>query len=326
MAVTGEFTETVRTALKNQRMSIRSAARALHYDHSYLCRVLSGKQPPSLQLAQALDQLLSTGDALAKMVIDMADEEAERVTRAIANPSRVDGPTVTALAGVLAAQRRLDDVLGPAPLITPAEAQMDTVLGLLKETRGPHREALAEVAAESVQFSGWLHASARNDHQAVRYLTEATELADETGSGPLASQALNFRGYLSRQQRRPQGVTRWFSAAYYTPGAHPSQRMGDAAQAAQGYAELGMVDHARRLLDEAMSLSDAAKDQPPVTAYWLSPTFQCLNLGLAHLTLGAYGDAADLLTTGLDGLPRDQQGAVWAVEYREAQERAQALR
>ncbi|MBA0054324.1 hypothetical protein E0L36_26775 [Streptomyces sp. AJS327] len=307
-------------------MSIRSAARALHYDHAYLSRVLSGKQPPSLQLAGALDQLLTLGDKLTKMVLDMAEEEAERVTRAIANPSRVDGQTVKALAGVLAAQRRLDDVMGPAPLITPAEAQMDTVLGLLKETRGPHRAALVEVAAESVQFSGWLHASARNDDRAVRFLQEATELADEAESGTLAAQACNFRGYIARQQGSPRAMVRWFGAAYHTPGAHPAQRMGDAAQVAQGLGELGQTDDARRLLEQALDLEDAAQDQPPGTAYWLTPTFQRLNLGLAHLGLKEYDVAAEHIRSGLQGLPPEQQGAEWTKEHRDALAEAEANR
>ncbi len=203
-------------------------------------------------------------------------------------------------------------------MIPATEAQLGTVTGLLREARGPHRDALAEVVAEYVQFGGWLHASARNDARAVTLLNEAAELADEAESGTLAAQALNFKGYLARQQGRPRAVARWFSAAYHTPGAHPAQRMGDAAQAAQGYAELGQRDDARRLLDEAANLADAASEQPPGTAYWLTPTFQRLNLGLAHLGLGDHRNAADLLREGLEGLPADQQPAEWTKEYRDA--------
>lgn len=314
----GEFARTVRAAMKARGLSIRAAARALVYDHAYLCRVLAGKQLPSPQLAESLDGLLGTDGELVRLAACLAEDGQERMARAARRPSRIDGRAVQAFAEVLAAQRRLDDALGPAPLIAPAEAQTATVLEMLKDARGPHRGALAEVAAESVQFVGWLHASTRRDATAVRRLDQAADLADEADSGVLAAQACNFRGYLARQQGNPRGMVRWFSAAYHTPGAHPAQRMGDAAQTAQGLGELGERDAATRLLDDAMALEDAARDQPPGTAYWLTPNFQRLNLGLAHLGLKAYADAAAHIRAGLAGLPTEQQAAEWTNEHRAA--------
>lgn len=137
----------------------------------------------------------------------------------------------------------------------------------------------------------------------MKLLSEAAKLAEIVESGPLIAQARNFRGYVARQQGHPHEMTRWFLAAYETPGAHPAQRMGDAAQAAHGYAQLGQRDTARRLLDDALGLSDAATDTPPDTAYWLTPMFQRLNIGLACLGLGRPGDAAEHIRTGLRGLP-----------------------
>jgi tetratricopeptide (TPR) repeat protein len=186
---------------------------------------------------------------------------------------------------------------------------------MLKGARGPHRDTLARVVAEYVQFAGWLHASARNDAEAIVRLNDAVELADEVESGTLTAQALNFRAYVARQQGRPRAYARWFEAAYRTPGAHAAQRMGDAAQAAHGYAELGQRDTARRLLDEAAGLADAAADQPPGTAYWLTPNFQRFSLGLAHVGLKEYRDAADHFRAALAGLPPQQQNADWTVEY-----------
>ncbi|WP_175488456.1 helix-turn-helix domain-containing protein [Streptomyces qinglanensis] len=320
----GDFGQTVRAALKARGVSIRAAARELVYDHAYLSRVLAGKQLPSPQLAEALDHLLDAGGELVALAAGLAEDSGDRVAHAIAHPTRIDGRAVEALGDVLAVQRRLDDTLGPSPLIGPVEAQTATLLGLLKESRGPHRDTLAEVAAESVQFTGWLYASTRQDAKAVKRLAEAEELADEVGSGTLAAQALNFRGYVARRQGNSRGMVRWFSAAYYTPGASAPQRMGDAAQVAQGLGELGQTDAARRLLDEAMGLSDAAQDRPPGTAYWLTPNFQRLNLGLANLGLKAYADAADHIRAGLAGLPADQQRAPWTKEHRDALAKAEA--
>lgn len=101
--------------------------------------------------------------------------------------------------------------------------------------------------------------------------------------------------------------------------------MGDAVQAAHGYAWMGEKDLARRLLDEASDLADqAGRDSPPAAAYWLSPTFTRMGIGLALLELGDYADARDQLQSGLDGLPDGQAEAEWAAEYREALARARA--
>lgn len=166
-------------------------------------------------------------------------------------------------------------------------------------------------------------AQVRKDAQAVRLLSDALELADEIGNGTLAAQALNFKGYVARQQARPQAIARWFSAAAYTPGAHPAQCLGDILQAAAGMAQAGDVDQALRMVEEAESLSDkAAAMPPPETAYWLTPAFNRLNLGLATLALGRYSDAIDHLSSGLAGLPSELHEAPWTWEHRVALQKA----
>ncbi|KUO23025.1 XRE family transcriptional regulator [Streptomyces dysideae] len=255
------------------------------------------------------------------------EDDVSRVARSTANPSTSDAGTVDALAGVLAAYRRLDDTAQPKTVIPATLAQMREVTGLLKDARGPHRDRLAEVASEFIQFSGWILAQDRQDAEAVRLLNEAVEVADEIGNGTLAAQALNFKGYLARQQGRSEGVARWYSAAAYTPGAHPAQRLGDMLQAAAGLAELGATDDALRMVENAERLTDvAAAVPPPETAYWLTPEFNRLNMGLANLGLGRYADAVDHITAGLAGLPEGLKDAPWTGEHRDALARAQEAR
>ncbi|MFI1952990.1 helix-turn-helix domain-containing protein [Streptomyces xinghaiensis] len=319
-----DFADLARRSLRDNGYSIKAAARAMNYDPAYLSRVLNGKQAPSERLAQSLDSLLGTGGALAGIVLSADDRS--RVSRSIAHPSRLDAGTVDALAGVLAAYRRLDDTAKPESVIPATMAQMKEVTQLLKNARGPHRDRLAEVASEFVQFAGWMLAQAREDTQAVRLLNEALELADEIGNGTLAAQALNFKGYVARQQARPQAIARWFAAAARTPGAHPAQRLGDILQAAAGMAQLGQKDQALRMVEEAEQLTDeAAALPPPRTAYWLTPVFNRLNLGLCTLALGRYGDSVDHLSSGLAQLPDDLRSAPWTWEHREALRKAKEV-
>lgn len=228
-----------------------------------------------------------------------------------------------ALAGVLAAYRRLDDTVKPKSVIPATLAQMREVTRILQGSRGPHRDRLAEVTSEWIQFSGWMLAQARKDSEAVGLLNDALELADEVGSGTLAAQALNFKGYIARQQGRPQGIARWFSAAANTPGAHPSQRIGDYLQAAAGMAAMGELNAALRMVEEAEGLTDkAAALPPPDTAYWLTPAFNRLNMGLCTLELGRYSEAVDHLRSGLAGLPEGLRDAPWSREHKDALRRA----
>jgi tetratricopeptide (TPR) repeat protein len=300
---------------------MKAAARASNYDPAYLSRVLNGRQKPSAKLAQSLDDLVGAGGALAGIVLD--EDSAARVSKSAANPSRLDAGTVDALADVLAAYRRLDDTVKPSSVIPATMAQMKEVTKLLRAARGPHRDRLAQVASEWVQFGGWMLAQVRSDADAVRLLGDALELADEIRNGTLAAQALNFKGYVARQQNRPQGIARWFAAAANTPGAHPAQRIGDYLQAAAGLAALGDPDGALRMVEDAERLTDkAAKLPPPATAYWLTPEFNRLNMGICTLALGRYSEAADHLRTGLAGLPEDLRDAPWSWEHKEALRKA----
>ncbi|MEK2475450.1 helix-turn-helix domain-containing protein [Streptomyces noursei] len=316
-----DFADLSRRALRDSGYSIKAAARALNYDVAYLSRVLNGKQRTSAKLASALDSLVGADGALAATVLD--GDNRERVKRSAANPSRLDAGTVDALAGVLAAYRRLDDTAEPGSLVPATMAQMGEVTRMLRGARGPHKDRLAEVASEWVQFSGWMLAQVRKDSEAVRLLNDALELADEIGNGTLAAQALNFKGYVSRQQNRPQGIARWFAAAATTPGAHPAQRIGDFLQAAAGMATMGELDAALRMVEEAEGLTDeAAPLPPPDTAYWLTPAFNRLNMGLCALALGRYSEAVDHLKSGLAGLPEELRDAPWSWEHRDALRRA----
>ncbi|WKU03787.1 helix-turn-helix transcriptional regulator [Micromonospora sp. HUAS LYJ1] len=310
--------------LRRERgLSLRTLSRLVFYGKSYLHALEVGRTRPSSDAARHLDEALDAGGVLAALVVDApsvaTDDDRQRLAYVVDRPTRLDGPTVRLLADVLAAQRRLDDAL-PASMMLPAVIpQWHAVHDLAGQAGGAHADGLRYVAAEWTQFVGWLYASARNDDQAVRVLVDAGSQADAVDDGPMAAQVENFRGYVERQRGNPRGIVRHFLTAYHTPGASPLQRVGDAVQAAHGYALLGDRRAATRLLGEASDLTSAAEsDQAPALAYWLTPTFSRMGLGLAYLALGDTGAAADNLRAGLDGLPADQVDAEWTEEYRQA--------
>ncbi|MCA1190417.1 MULTISPECIES: helix-turn-helix transcriptional regulator [unclassified Saccharopolyspora] len=324
------FGQALRRLRRAAGLTQSALARHVHVDQGNISRYEHDRQRPDVRAVAALDEAVGAAGALRRLATGGADDVLDdagrtRIERVLDRPHTLDGGTVTALAGVLAAQRRLDDVLGPVPLIAPTLAHARLVTGLVRQAAGPHRPALAAVAAEWVQFAGWLYAEDRQDREALRWLSEAEQAADEIGDGVLAAQAANFRGYIARQQQNWRGVARWFLTEHHTPGASVHQRIGAAAQAAHGASRLGDRDGARRLLDTAAELLEESGQRPaPGTAYWLTPTFHRLNLGMATLDMGLHDVAADHLGSGLDGLPEDQRHAAWTGEYRSAHARALA--
>ncbi|WP_267941013.1 helix-turn-helix transcriptional regulator [Streptomyces sp. ST2-7A] len=318
-----DFAPIARRALRDSGYSLRAAARELNYDPAYLSRVLNGKQRPSPRLLDALDGLVGADGALR--AVGMEEDDEARVDGVLARPGRVDGRTVETLAGVLTAQRRLEDAIGPRPLIPAVCAQLEQVGELAKESRGPHRKALLTVVAEWHQYAGWLHAAVWRDARALELLSVAEELSDEAGECAVAAVAVSFRGYVARQRGNHRGVLRASHAALHAPGAHPTQRVFDTLQAAGGYAGLGERGEARRLLGEAAEASTRVSDPPPIV-YWYSPQFFQMNIGMVSLSLDDHAAAADLLSEGLRGLPVEQRGAEWTTEYRAALARAERAR
>ncbi|WP_116022662.1 hypothetical protein [Thermomonospora umbrina] len=252
------------------------------------------------------------------MTVDDGDPEAvERVRYVVRRPSSMDERAVGALAEVLAGQRRLEDVVGSGGMLAPVTAQFPILLEMLRDVPGRHHRRVAGVASEWATFAGWLHAATRRDGAALKLFQQAEALADEAEDGTLAATATSFRGYVARTQGRPRAVVRWSAAALATPGSHPTQRVFDMIQTAQGHAALGDVEAMRRFLDDAAALA-AVAGEPPPSVYWYREPFFHVQIGLAHLQAGNHRDAAEMIEAGLHGMPAEQRAAEWAREYEDA--------
>ncbi|MEW2356555.1 hypothetical protein [Spirillospora sp. NPDC029432] len=250
-------------------------------------------------------------------------DDGERLRRVADRPSRLDAQALEALAAELAAHRRLEDAIGSAVLLAPVTARLGVIMSILRDASGPLRDRLGRIAAEWTVYAGWLHAAGRRDAEALDLFGRGGALAAEFQDGTVAAIATSFRGYVARQQGRPRAVVHASTAALATPGGHPVQRTFDMMQAAQGYAALGQVNAARRLLDSAAERA-ADNIEPPPPVYWYSEPFFQLNLGMVHCGIGEYGDAAALLDAGLCGIPAEQAAAEWLGEYETALVQARA--
>lgn len=313
------FGATLRRLRHARGLSLRDLGAAAWVSHSHLSELESGVKSPSVELADHLDRALDAAGELAALVTTPpAAPDPDRLRHALAHPSRLDAQTVAALAELLAQQRRADDHL-PADLMLPwVEPQRETVARLAREARGRHAPAIAAVAAEWTQFTGWLCAEARADGRAVRLLDRAHAEAVELDAGPLAVNAWDFRAYVARQRGEWRPAARWSLAAADSPGATRLQRAQNLAHAAYALARCGDRAEAGRLLAQARDLADADDEPQPDTAYWLSTGFLRLGIGLALAAAGDRPAAAEQLSAGLAGLPEGWADAEWAGEYRAA--------
>lgn len=314
-------------------LSLKELYRLAHVSVSTLSEYESGRRRPSAEMAQTLDVALDADGQLADMVaetprtetVEEAEEAADRVGYALDAPRVIDGRAVHALAATLAAHRRADDDADPLLLLPAVNAGLAQVQRLAMEARGPHAHALRVVAAEWLQFTGWLHAQARHDAQAVRLLRDSADQAIQLGVPNLACQAWGFRGYLERQRGVPARITRAFQTAAELPGISRLHRVDAMLNTVHGLGLLGEKRQALDLLGQADDLTTSADgDEVDPAAYWLSPTWLRIPMGMAYLGLGRAGDAAENLREGLGALPGGWQRAEWAGEYRDALARAEA--
>ncbi|WP_432833547.1 hypothetical protein [Dactylosporangium sp. CA-092794] len=248
-------------------------------------------------------------------------DEQDRVRGVFRAPSRLDGATVEHLSRGLYAQRHAEDGLGARVMIGPITAQLDMLVSLLRDTSGPHQPALMQLVANWTTFVGWLHTALREFPAADARFVDAEGMSDEINDGELASTATSYQGYIALLQGRYRAAIRATTAAIGTPGAHSVQVAYDTLQAAQSYAGLGDVREAGNLLLQASDLVTIA-GEPPESLYWYTKPFLRMNIGLTQHSIGRDRDAVESLTSGIAGLPPEQQGAEWMGEYRLALDHA----
>lgn len=251
-----------------------------------------------------------------------SDEQA-RIRGVLKVPSRLDGTTVAHLTQGLYGQRHAEDCLGPGVMIGPMQAQLATLMKVLRETSGPHKPALMHLVTDWMTFIGWLHTELREYPEADAAFATVEEMSDELGDGILASTGTSYRGYLALLQGRYRAAARDTAAALGTPGAHPTQNAYDTLQLAQAYAGLRDIREAKDLLHRASDLVTNA-GEPPESLYWYTEPFLRMNIGLTQHAIGQYRDAIDSIRSGIAELPVDQQNAGWLEEYQHALDDATA--
>ncbi|MFJ8793289.1 helix-turn-helix domain-containing protein [Streptomyces sp. NPDC102462] len=176
-----DFGSEVRTALKAQGKSLRGAAKELHYDVAYLSRVLNGKQAPSSELTQAINEYLGLSLEVEDSGTHDDEMDAWELARR-AQASDVGNVTLERL------ERAFDGLAMAYPKAKPEDLlrqvrKHSAYVGKLldgRKTLSQHRRFLA--------VGGWLsllgattHIDLMQDNAATALLETAATLSREAG-------------------------------------------------------------------------------------------------------------------------------------------------
>ncbi|WP_432129794.1 helix-turn-helix domain-containing protein [Streptomyces tendae] len=268
-----DFSEAVKAEIKARGLSLRAVAKSVHYDVSFISRVLNGKQKPSIELAVSLDRLWGT-----------------KLVEALREPIRIDQPSPNdyvraAVAHFLEHDNRHggDHVADAAKQVWKAEARkLDTF---------EDKKRLADVA-EIAEVAGWLLFDANRQEEARQAFIESQHLAQLAGDKPMQWFALDMLAMQDVQNGNPGEALR-ISEELMTNPRVPGR-----------VALLGRVRHARalaltgdrtRALDAAEraqgALQDSISSRDPQWAWWVDEMEVIGHRGEALISLGDYKGA-----------------------------------
>lgn len=246
------------------------------------------------------------------------DDEA-RIIAAARIPRRHDPGVVDALATVLDAQRRTEDVIGSASLRDAVMAQLAVVEDLVLDARGDLRADVVRLGSQWAQFAAWLHANLGGPAEARRLYGIALELAVEVDDADMIATALNTRGHTAWLGGKVGPMLGLSQAAQRDARASAGVRALAAQQEARARALTGDAELTDRKLDEAHALTLAAVEHPedePPWIYFFNPGMLTMQRARAFLYLpDRQGKAAELLTAGLASMPPELRRSEWAAFY-----------
>jgi transcriptional regulator with XRE-family HTH domain len=303
-------------------VSLHELARRSHYDVGYLSKVINGHRRGSRELALQLDKLLAADgqlvaawDATSRPPIPAAPlasiaPDADlygRITRAVADPPRVDLPVVEWLERTLDEHRRVEDTVGARPLLGLIRSQLSIVAEFIRGADGPLADRLTDLAAQYAQFLAWMCIDIRDHAAGLAWYDRACDWAQEAGNTNMAATTMSMKAHLAWSTGDPRRCVQMAQAArWYDKRVTPGVQGMAAQMEARGYALAGDARPVRALLDEAQALIERAaaspEDEPPWMYFYGENWFR-LQRGMAELHLRNWDAAAALLSDGLDVLP-----------------------
>ena len=226
------------------------------------------------------------------------DDAFDRLAAVIEQPRRVDGAAVQHLAGVLAQQRKAEDVIGPRHVLAPVLAELDLIERLARDARGPIRQRLVRLAAEYRQFAGWMGEDTGDHPAALVHYARAMDAAQAAGDHNMIRSVLSMKSHLAWSERDPARAI-----GLAAVGRRDGEKVSAGVlalvtqQEARGHALEGDSRDVDELLDLTEELTAAAAEHPedePPWVYFNSPERVLFQRGVAYVELGRHAEAVEL--------------------------------
>ncbi|MGO9221942.1 MAG: helix-turn-helix domain-containing protein [Streptosporangiaceae bacterium] len=287
-----DFATALHELMTERGVSVREMARRVPCDKALISRYCSGKQRPSLKLAKRCDDLLGAGGDLMALaepsrrtvlaggllmggLLTIGRGTVEQLTWADQHPRQIDVSAADALADLLAASRRGDDMLGSAVLLRPALAQLGAVENLVREASGQIRRSLLNVAQQWAQFTAWLSLTTADTYGAWTKFAQTLDWAEELGDRTMISTVLAQRAEMAEHAGQVGALIGLAQAAQRDTRAAARVRAYAAGFEARGHAMADNAAAADRVLGEAQDLAEVAAPQTQEWPwlYWMTPGF-----------------------------------------------------
>ncbi|MGH3978240.1 MAG: helix-turn-helix domain-containing protein [Pseudonocardiaceae bacterium] len=325
------FADLLRTLRAGAGLSLADLGAAAHIARGYIHHLEHGRRWPSRTFVKALDSALDARGSLLDAwataggrtpgLQPVNPDDRERLALAARHPRRVDDATVSALANVLAANRRLEDSAGSAAVLPAVRHHLTLARKLLTDSRPPVRDRVGALTGELHQYLGWLLAETGHLERAGAELDAALAIGVEIDDPDLTSLALSYKGHLAWMRGDAHEVVALSGAAGRDGRVFVAQHAYNVHQQARGWAMAGDAAEMDRALGQAADLTDTAiarQAEAPDGMYWYGAGFFTLQRGLTWHTVrdSRYAArAAGELTSGLGQLPDGERDSEWAAIF-----------
>jgi hypothetical protein len=213
-------------------------------------------------------QLIAAGTLRAVLPAGVADlDQAERVSRVLDQPRRVDPQLFDYFRTLLAEHFTADKMLGPRQLLGPVLAQIEVLDGLRRHAQATAADSLLRLLAQYAEFAGWLHQDAGDTGAAMYWSDRAAEWAQAVGDYQMVAYLLVRKSNIALLDDDATSVIELAAAARKVPGPVSPKLVALASQQeARGWALHGDADHFRADLDTAAELLSRHPDEVDDTA------------------------------------------------------------
>jgi hypothetical protein len=264
-----------------------------------VCRCLGGSSAGCL-LRERLPGILPVG------VLGL--DEADRLTQAIAQPSRIDPQVIEYFRRMLAEHYTGDKMLGPRQLLGTVMAQLEVLDMLRKQARPPVAKPLLRTLAQYAEFVGWLQQDGGDLHAAVYWSDRATQWAQSAADYPMVAYLVIRKSNIACLADDATTAVDLAAAAQDGPGGiEPGMRALAAQQEARGWAMIGDVDRCQRQLDTAAELlrTHSGETDPAGPVYLQHYDLDTLDeqAAICYRNVGRPEDAIPILERKIVALP-----------------------